>query len=194
MPRPSNIDEQRRRLLPTVAKAFSDLGYRRATTAEIAERCSVRENILYRLWRDKKAMFVASIHYVYHLAIETWTQQATRRGTGFSLTDVLEYESVHLGEFGHYHILFAGFSEANDPEIRAAMVTVYRALFNFIRRRIAEHRDEDGDAGRVDAAMAAWALIGMGTVSTLGRELDLMGPRVRKRLMKEVGGLLIKGT
>ena len=49
MPRPSKADERRRELLPLVAEAFSELGYRRATTAELAARCGVQENILYRL-------------------------------------------------------------------------------------------------------------------------------------------------
>ena len=57
MPRPSRIDEQRKRLLPIVCQVFSELGYYRTTTAELAGQCKVRENILYRLWRDKKAMF-----------------------------------------------------------------------------------------------------------------------------------------
>ncbi|MEK6798788.1 MAG: TetR/AcrR family transcriptional regulator, partial [Planctomycetota bacterium] len=72
MPRPSQANERRKRLLPIVAKAFAELGYRRTTTAKLAKRCKVRENILYRLWRDKKAMFVASIEYVYALSAETW--------------------------------------------------------------------------------------------------------------------------
>ena len=194
MPRPNQIVEQRRALLPLVAKAFSDLGYRRATTAEIARYCAVRENILYRLWKDKKAMFIASIHYVYDLAVETWTKEATRSGAGFSVTDVLEYEAKHLGEFGHFRMLFAGLGETNDPEIRTALAEIYREFFKFIRKRIAENRREGDLAVRVDAAVASWALIGIGTVSTLGKELDLMSPRTRKRLLKETGALLVDGA
>ena len=36
MPRPSQIDEQRKRLLPIVCEVFSELGYHRTTTAELA--------------------------------------------------------------------------------------------------------------------------------------------------------------
>ena len=72
MPRISQIDEKRKELLPIVAQTFAELGYRRATTAELALRCEVRENILYRIWSDKKAMFIASIDYVYEQAASVW--------------------------------------------------------------------------------------------------------------------------
>ena len=55
-----------------LAQAFADLGYRRATTAELAERCGLRENQLYRLWPNKKAMFLASIDYLYEFSAEKW--------------------------------------------------------------------------------------------------------------------------
>ncbi len=71
MARPNQADSRRKELMPIVTGAFSELGYRRTTTAELAKRCGVRENILYRLWPDKKAMFVASIEYVYKLSAET---------------------------------------------------------------------------------------------------------------------------
>lgn len=38
MPRPSRREEQRKELLPILARAFADLGFRRATTAELARR------------------------------------------------------------------------------------------------------------------------------------------------------------
>jgi hypothetical protein len=41
--------------------------------------------------------------------------------------------------------------------------------------------------------LAAWALVGLGTVASIARELDLLGDRERRRLMTEVGGLLLGG-
>jgi AcrR family transcriptional regulator len=61
-----------KRMLPLVARAFADLGYRRATTAALAKRCGVRENVLYRAWPDKKAMFIASIEFVWQLSMDIW--------------------------------------------------------------------------------------------------------------------------
>ena len=49
MPRPDRSPDRRRELAPVLARAFAELGYRRATTAELAERCGVQEKALYRL-------------------------------------------------------------------------------------------------------------------------------------------------
>jgi AcrR family transcriptional regulator len=61
MPRPNQSAEKRQALLPILAEAFAEVGSRKATTAELARRCGVQETILYRLWVDKRAMFLASI-------------------------------------------------------------------------------------------------------------------------------------
>ena len=74
VPRPSQIDDQRKRLLPIISRAFSELGYRRTTTAELARRCQVQENILYRLWTDKKAMFLAAIDAMFEERMARWIQ------------------------------------------------------------------------------------------------------------------------
>jgi len=96
MARPSRIAEKRRELLPIVARAFSELGYRRATTAELARRCGVRENILYRIWADKKAMFIEAISYVYELAAGIWIAQARKSPPGSEVAALLDYESATL--------------------------------------------------------------------------------------------------
>ncbi|MFO0984918.1 MAG: TetR/AcrR family transcriptional regulator [Planctomycetota bacterium] len=83
MPRPSRIDQKRRELLPILVRAFAELGFRRATTAELASRCGVQENILYRLFEDKKQMFVAAIDYVYEHSLRVWREilQGDARGS-----------------------------------------------------------------------------------------------------------------
>jgi AcrR family transcriptional regulator len=191
MARPENRGQKRRELLPIVARAFSELGYRRTTTAELARRCRVQENILYRLWPDKKAMFVAAIGYIYDHVVRTWTLRGMRPGGSFSPADAFEYESEHLGEFGHHRIVFAGLSESDDPEIRAALGGMYRDMHRFIRESLASSAEGAGAAAAIDPALAAWALIGVGTIVTIGKEIGLLGARTRARLLREAGGLLL---
>ena len=194
MPRPSRINEQREELLPVVARAFSELGYRRATTAELAKRCGVRENILFRLWPDKKQMFIATIEYVYQLSEQTWSKHVGKSAPAARLKDLLDYEAEHIGEFGHHRIIFVGLSEAHDPEIRAALARMYGRFHTFIREHLQARKRAPGEGARgPDAEVAAWALIGLGTLATISRELRLVSPALRKRLLKEVGGFLIDG-
>jgi AcrR family transcriptional regulator len=190
MPRASQLEQQRRDLLPIVARAFSELGFHRATTAELAKRCEVRENILYRLWADKKAMYIAAIHFVFESTIDIWRKQATKASGRFSIADVIEYESAHLGEFGNYRILFAGLSEVDDPDIRTALARVYKDFHTFIKRQLEASRGKRLKASALETSLAAWAIIGLGTVSTIGRETGCIGPRGRRRLIKEGGKFL----
>ena len=194
MPRPSRIDEKRKKLLPIVARAFAELGYRRATTAELAHRCKVRENILYRLWPDKKAMFIASINYVYDQAAGRWREvlSETDDNAGAAVR-LLTHEAEHHGESGLHRIIFAGLSEADEPEIREALRKMYSRFHRFIRGQIAAHRD-GGPAGALpDETITAWAIVGLGSVADIGRELGLLTSRGRKRMFAQAGRLLLNG-
>ena len=201
MPRPNQSDAKRREFLPVVARAFAELGYRRTTTAQLAARCGVQENILYRLWPDKKAMFIASIEYLFDLSASIWGKLlAEDAGDRTTAELLLAYEAEHIGEFGNQRIIFAGLSETDDPQIRAALAGMYQSYHRFVREQIAAHQARRGKVGggrgggkEIDATLLAWAVIGLGTVTTIARELDILGDRPRKRLMSEVGGLMLKG-
>ncbi len=194
MPRPSQTHEKRKKLLPIVAQAFAELGYRRATTAELAQRCKVRENILYRLWPDKKAMFIASIDYVYEQAAGTWRKVLSENddNAGAAMR-LLTHEVEHYGESGLHRIIFAGLSEADEPEIREALRKMYGRFHRFIRGQIAVHRDRRRTSGLADETVSAWAIVGLGNVANIGRELGLLSGRSRKRMLAEAGRLLLDG-
>lgn len=193
MPRASQLDEKRRELLPIVAQAFAELGYRRTTTAELARRCGVRENILYRIWSDKKAMFIAAIGHVYDTSVATWRRLMDEQSGDSSAAErLLEYESRHHGQFGHYRIVFAGLSETDDPEIREALAEMYRRFQRFVREQIKTHRLNHDDHPVSDPALAAWGVVGLGMVANIARELELVSPQQRRRLFATVGRALLE--
>lgn len=192
MPRPSQLDEKRRELLPALARVFTRLGYRRATTAELAEHCGVRENILYRLWADKKAMYLAAIDFVYEFSERTWLRLLERDVDRSSpARRLLEYESQHHGEFGHYRILFAGLSEIDDPDIRAALRRTFTRFHRFLMAQIIAHRAGEGAQAAGAAALVAWAAIGLGTIANIGRELGMLDDAQRQDLIQEIGTALL---
>src|SRR5262245_55832763 len=125
MPRPDRSVERRRELAPVLARAFAELGYRRATTAELAQRCGVQEKALYRLWADKRAMFLAALDQVFAESEALWAQLSSERGQGGSTAErLLAYEAEHHGEHRLYRIVFAGLSEADDPHVREALAAL----------------------------------------------------------------------
>ena len=193
MPRPDRSPERARALAPVLARAFAELGYRRATTAELAARCGVQETVLYRLWPDKRAMFLAAIEQVYAESEAAWERVAAEEGASAgALERLLEHEARHLGEHRLYRIVFAGLSEVDDPLVRDALADMYGRFQRFVQRRI--ELDRGRRRAGLDPALAAWAIVGLGTVANIGRELELIGARDRARLLGEIGRHLIGKT
>lgn len=194
MPRHDRSSERRDALTPRLAATFAELGYRRTTTAELARRCEVQETVLYRLWPDKKSMFLAAIEHVYRVSEETWRALLSpSKGTDTTADRILEYESRHHGEHGLYRIVFAGLSETDDPEIRDTLQNMYARFHRFIRRQVEGHRKPARPATGPSADLTAWALIGLGTVANISREMGLLTDRRRKRLIREIGKALLEG-
>lgn len=194
MPRPDRKDETRARLLPVVAGAFAELGYRRTTTAELAARCGVRENVLYRLWPDKRAMFLAAVDHVFGNSERIWRQLLQDGADGpDAWTRLLEHEAKHHGESRLYRIVFAGLSETDDNEIRAGLRRMYRRFHAFIVERLVQARAggarSEGLAA-LDPDLAAWMLVGLGTVANIGREVGLFDASARRALLLHGGARL----
>lgn len=194
MARPNLSEEKRAKFLPVIASCFAERGYRRTTTAELAEACEVQETILYRLWPGKKEMFLAAIEHVFQLSARTWQEVQDREDSSSSQAErLLEYESRHLGEFGLYRIIFAGLSETDDPEIRAALRRMFRGFHQEISGRVGEHRRRRRGRSEVDSEQAAWAFVGLGMVANLSRDVELFGDKRRRSLIADVGRLLLEG-
>ncbi|MBZ0150531.1 MAG: TetR/AcrR family transcriptional regulator [Planctomycetes bacterium] len=192
MPRQDQRENRRAELMPAIAATFAKHGYRRTTTAMLAAASGAQETILYRLWPDKRRMFIAVIDYVVVHSEAIWQRTLGGRRTAKSSAEtVLDYEADHLGEFGLYRILFAGLSETDDAEIKAALRAAYARFQAFLCQRVAEHRAAQDLAGLPHAELVAWALLGLGTVVNVGRELDLLDAKERARLLRTVGRHLL---
>lgn len=195
MPRPNQTDEQRRKLLPIVCQVFSELGYRRTTTAELARRCDVRENILYRLWPDKKAMFLAAIDDIFHSRARKWTEiLVDHPGPRQTVERLVAYEVQHQGEFGFYRIVFTALAEADDREIRAALTSMYRRFHELVCHQVEAGRVRKPKPSELPPDLVAWGLLGVATISNIIRELKLLPPRQREKMFAAVATSLVQGV
>ena len=187
MPRPDRSDERRAELLPTLAETFAEHGYRGTTTAALAEATGLRENQLYRLWPSKKAMFLAVIEHLYTSQTQAWDRRLAEAGGGDPLGRVLDEEGRTRGASGLHRLVFAGLSETHDPEIRRALRNMYRRF----HRYIVDVLDASGEPGdRLPSELVAWSLIGLGSLTNIGRELDLFPLKVQRDLFNRVGSRL----
>ncbi|MBB6430303.1 TetR/AcrR family transcriptional regulator [Algisphaera agarilytica] len=196
MARPNRSDQRKTELTPVLAKAFADLGYRSATTAALAEACGLRENQLYRLWPSKKAMFLATLDYLYELETRWWEEQLAAdpkpdaADPGKTARRILDEEGKSRGETGLHRIIFAGLSESDDPEISAALTAMYQRFHKFIAdvlKRYAKARDTPLPDHAAQPNLAAWSLIALATFSNIAREFDLFPIATQRKLMAEVG-------
>lgn len=193
MARPSKAEERRQELLPFIAAAFSELGYRRATTAELAARCAVQENVLYRLWQDKKAMFVASIEFLFARRMSKWRSALAEKAPQDSRSSsLIELTGKNLGEQGLYRIIFAALSETDDPEVKQALKRLYRRYHTQVENEIAMHRGQQDIEG-LGNEETAWALIGLVAFMNIALDLDLISSQKRQRMFTRMAHFLLNG-
>lgn len=194
MARISQTEDQAKRLLPIVTQVFSELGYRRTTTAELARRCEVRENILYRLWPDKKAMFLAAIDHIYLSRAAKWSDILADKPTPEEAVErIVNYEARHQGEFGFYRIVFTALTECDDEEIRSTVLHLYQRFHKLVYQTVAAGREPDSHPSRLPVETVAWGLLGLATVSNIVRELKLLSPRKRQQMFADVAKCLVSG-
>lgn len=193
MPRPNQSEKRKAELVPVIARAFADLGYRRATTAALAERCGLRENQLYRLWPNKKAMFLASIEYLYEYSAGLWRELLNTDDEKSPAERILDLEGATRGKSGLHRITFAGLNETDDPEIREALRTMYRKFHRFVIKQVREHREKLGLEDYPDAALSAWAVIGLGMMTNINHELGLLSSAKQKKFLHDIGMQLLSG-
>lgn len=195
MSRPQKSEERRRELLPVLATAFSELGYRRATTAELAERCEIRENILYRLWPDKKAIFLAALEYLFQRRMEKWKKELDKVSSKESnVARLVELTSKDLGENGLYRMIFAALNETDDLDIKRALQQLYRRYHQRLDTDLVTYRKLVGISPAADCGDLAWALIGLVSFMNIALDVELMDAKERKRLFTELALQLIYAT
>ena len=154
----------------------------------------VRENVLYRIWPTKKAMFLDAVEHVYRATMQAWDVVIADASRGKTVAErILNNQADYHGRMRLYRILFAGLTE-EDPEVKSALRHVYRRFHEFIARQIEEHRKHHGRKGNLSPALAGWAMIGLGAVIDMQRELEILPVAERKTLMKEVGKAMLNGV
>jgi AcrR family transcriptional regulator len=185
-------DEKRVRFLPIVTQCFARHGYRGTTTATLAEMCEVRENVLYRIWPHKKAMFLDCLDSIHDVTLALWTSLPEVEGDERSEAErILDFQARDHGKMQHYRLLFAGLME-DDAEIRRGLRKLYRRIHEHLTGIINEHPHRSERP--VEAQMAAWAMIGVAAMVDIQRELRMESAESRESMIRKIGLLLLNGN
>ena len=170
--------------LPLIADAFVENGYRRTTTAALAAACHVRENELYRIWPNKKAMFLDAIQYVFDTVTADWSKSIDESKRETSAEQLIQWQSQHRGDSRLHRILFSGLSEVDDSDIRKSLRTLYQQFHQVLEDYIRGHRHERGQSPELGDAETAWAMIGLGSIFDIAHELGLGNVSQRREILQ----------
>lgn len=191
MGRPNLLKKRKPEFLPILARVFAESGYSGATTAAIAQACELPENVLFRLWPSKKAMFIDTVDFVYENTVHIWTHVLESLPENADpLEYLLDYESKHIGEFGNFRVVFSGLGSSDDPQLKEAVRSLYHKFHKFLVKLFSRYVTPGKGELSLDAL--AWGFIGLGTVINIANDTGLLGPRSRKTVFAEVGRALLK--
>ncbi len=177
-------EDKRRQFLPVIAHFFAIHGYDGTTTAGIAEACGVRQNVLYRIWPDKEAMFVAVIGYIQDYTIQFWEDISPQKNET-KAEAILRMQSKDHGVMGYYRVVYSGLLQ-ESLSIRTAIRDMYLAIHRYIEQVVEAHRLERGQANcRFNADVAAWGMMGLGAMVDIQREFQIKSQKARAAMLRE---------
>lgn len=185
---------KREQFLPIISRCFAESGFRGTTTAKLAAACQVRENVLYRIWPSKKAMFLDCIEHIYEVTMELWKSLSDDDSDDRTLAEkVLAYQAEDHGLLRYYRIVFAGLLE-DDADIRKSLRNLYRRFQSYISETTRLHRDVGQQSSGLDCDTTAWALMGVAAMVDVQRELRILPARDREQFLCDAGSELLNGS
>jgi AcrR family transcriptional regulator len=172
---PRRSAQQRRRLILQSAQAvFAASSYAKVGTADLAKAAGISEPALYRYFRSKKDLFIATLRASGNRLLDIWERLA------MEVVDPLDViRAIGIGYYDHLHsrspvmkLLFQAISEADDPNIRRALHDNFASFIRFFQENIEEGKRRGLIRQDVDTKIAAWRFMSMGLALDL---INLLG-------------------
>jgi AcrR family transcriptional regulator len=174
MPR-MRAQQRRRQLLEVAATLFARLGYRGATTAELAKAAGITEPILYRHFDNKLDLFVTLIDEVGREVAAGWEQALNGVSDPTERLQILlaGNPATHERGRGVYRVIFQAMTETEgDPEIAIDIRHHFTKLHKFISNELLSLQKAGAIRKDEPAAGLAWLMmnvaVGYGMTSPLG--------------------------
>lgn len=189
-----SADLRRRQIIEAAREVFSTQSYRKVGTADVAKAVGVSEPALYRYFSSKKELFLATLQSTAPKLLDVWQEIAS------DIDDPLEtlwsigvsyYDHLQNNE-GNMKLQFQALSEADDPEIRAALRENFGSFVNFVADTLDEGKRRGIVRDDIDSRLVAWQFLGIGLtldlIHMLGfdAEMDRGKAEAWSRLYQEV--------
>ncbi len=181
--------KRREQLLDCAAEVFSNAGYARATTAQLAKAAGVTEPIIYRHFESKRDLFVALIERTARQTMEKWEQHLANADDPGQRLRVLLGDNPMVSEWGRnaYRVILQAISEVDDQLIHGAIRSHLKTLHAFLMDELDHAQQEHRVTKRFSSEIMAWLLIqaglGYGVLDALrvkGQGIDAQGHHVKE--------------
>lgn len=156
--------QRREQLLDCAAKLFSQRGYAKATTAQLAKAAGVTQPIIYRHFDSKKHLFIALIERAGRDTLAAWKRHMRGAKDSAERLRRLIGDNPMVSPAGRnaYRVMLQAITEVSDKQIRAAISTHIHALHEYLCTEIERAQDEHRVTKRFESSLIAWLLIDIG--------------------------------
>lgn len=163
-------NDRKRQIIESAREVFASQSYAKVGTADIAKAVGVSEPALYRHFASKKDLFLATLRSTAPKLLEIWQNIA------YEVDDPLEtLWSIGVHYYDHLQshssnmkLQFQAVSEADDPQIRAALRENFASFVDFVAETVEEGKRRGIVRPDIDSRLVAWQFLGIGLT------LDLM--------------------
>jgi len=189
--------ERREQLLDRAAELFSERGFARTTTAELAKSAGVTEPIIYRHFSSKRGLFIALIERTGRQTLEQWAKDLEGAEDAADRLRRVIGDNPMVSDRGRagYRVFLQAISEVDDEEIHKALSDHITKVHEFLVREIELAQAQHKVTARFSAEVVAWLLInigmGYGVMSAMnipGHGRDDQGGHVQEVLARVLVG------
>ena len=176
-------DKRRRQIIDSARDVFASQSYARVGTADLAKAAGISEPGLYRHFSGKKELFLATIRATGPRLLKIWEDISCDYEDPIeSLWAIGVYYYDHLESHAtNMKLQFRAISEADDPEIQAALRDNFEAFVEFVAATLEEGKARGTVRPDVDCRLIAWQFLGIGMTLDLMHMLGLKDEMDRTR-------------
>lgn len=176
-------EKRKRQIIESARAVFASQSYAKVGTADLAKAAGISEPALYRHFAGKKELFVATLRATAPRLLKVWEEISvdyedpieTLWAIGVYYYDHLDSHSANM------KLQFRALSEADDPEIQAALRESFDGFVEFVTGTLEEGKARGIVRRDVDSRMVAWQFLGIGLTLDVMHILGLTGEMDRAR-------------
>lgn len=175
--------KRKRQIIESARGVFASQSYARVGTADLAKAAGISEPALYRYFSGKKELFVATIRATGPRLLRVWEEISvdyedpieTLWAIGVYYYDHLESHATNM------KLQFRALSEADDPDIKAALRDNFEAFVDFVADTLEEGKARGIVRAEVNTRLVAWQFLGIGMTLDMMHMLGLKDEMDRAR-------------